>query len=54
MEGIPLSHILIISTLVFFTGIYGFLTRKNMITMLISVELVLNAAKGRIRIHIVY
>lgn len=43
IEAIPLSHILILSTLMFFTGVYGFLTRKNMITMLISVELVLNA-----------
>ncbi len=43
IEDIPLSHILIVSTLIFFTGVYGFLTRKNMITMLISVELVLNA-----------
>ncbi|MDH5398763.1 MAG: NADH-quinone oxidoreductase subunit NuoK [Cyclobacteriaceae bacterium] len=43
IENIPLSHILIFSTLIFFTGVYGFLTRKNMITMLISIELVLNA-----------
>ena len=43
IEAIPLSHILILSTLMFFIGVYGFLTRKNMITMLISVELVLNA-----------
>ena len=43
MENIPLSHILIFSSLLFFTGVYGFLTRKNLITMLISVELVLNA-----------
>jgi len=43
MENIPLSHILIFSTLLFFTGVYGFLTRKNLITMLISVELLLNA-----------
>ena len=27
----------------FFIGIYGFLTRKNLITVLISVELILNA-----------
>ena len=43
MEHIPLSHILTFSTLLFFTGVYGFLTRKNLITMLISVELALNA-----------
>ncbi len=39
-----LYHILIISSLVFFLGIYGFLTRRNMITMLMSAELMLNSA----------
>jgi len=43
IEGVPLTHILILSTLLFFIGTYGFLTRKNLITMLISIELVLNA-----------
>jgi NADH:ubiquinone oxidoreductase subunit K len=43
IEGVPLSHILIVSTIVFFIGTYGFLTRKNLITMLISVELILNS-----------
>ena len=27
----------------FFIGVYGFLTRKNLITMLMSIELILNA-----------
>jgi NADH:ubiquinone oxidoreductase subunit K len=27
----------------FFTGIYGFLTRRNLITILMSVELILNS-----------
>lgn len=27
----------------FFAGVYGFLTRKNMITILMSVELILNS-----------
>jgi len=27
----------------FFVGIYGFITRKNLITMLMSVELILNS-----------
>jgi NADH-quinone oxidoreductase subunit K len=43
MEGIGLQHYLIISTLMFFIGIYGFLTRKNLITMLMSIELILNS-----------
>jgi NADH:ubiquinone oxidoreductase subunit K len=41
--GIPLSYFLIVSTLMFFIGIYGFLTRKNLITILMSVELILNS-----------
>lgn len=43
MTEIPLSHILILSTGLFFTGIYGLFTRRNLITMLMSVELVLNS-----------
>lgn len=43
-EQVPLIHALIITTLMFFIGVYGFLTRKNLVTMLISVELMLNAA----------
>ena len=43
IQGIPLHYFLIISTLMFFIGVYGFLTRKNMITILMSVELILNA-----------
>ncbi|MDR0506458.1 MAG: NADH-quinone oxidoreductase subunit NuoK [Dysgonamonadaceae bacterium] len=42
---IQLEHYLIISTLMFFIGIYGFITRKNMIAMLISLELILNAVE---------
>ncbi len=38
-----LYHILIISTALFFIGVYGFLTRKNLITILMSTELVLNS-----------
>lgn len=43
IENIPMSHILIVSTALFFIGIYGFVTRTNLITMLMSIELVLNA-----------
>ena len=34
---------LIVSLIMFFAGIYGFFTRKNLILMLISIELILNA-----------
>ncbi len=40
---IPLTHILFLSTSLFFVGAYGFLTRRNMITMLMSIELILNS-----------
>jgi len=43
-EGIiNIHHILTMSTIMFFIGAYGFLTRKNLITMLMSIELILNA-----------
>ena len=38
-----LFHILFISAALFFIGVYGFLTRRNLITMLMSVELILNS-----------
>jgi NADH:ubiquinone oxidoreductase subunit K len=38
-----LYHILFISTALFLMGVYGFFTRRNLITMLMSIELVLNS-----------
>ena len=38
-----LYHILFISAALFFIGVYGFLTRRNLITLLMSVELILNS-----------
>ena len=43
IEGISIDYILTMSTIMFFIGAYGFLTRKNLITMLMSIELILNA-----------
>ncbi len=43
MVGVPLTHILFVSTALFFTGMYGLFTRRNMITMLMSIELILNS-----------
>ncbi len=42
-SGIPIQYFLILATLMFFTGVYGFLTRRNLITILMSVELILNS-----------
>jgi len=44
IAGVSIYEILTVTTLLFFIGIYGFLTRKNMITLLLSVELILNAS----------
>lgn len=41
--GIPLHYFLILAAIMFFVGIYGFLTRRNLITMLMSLELILNS-----------
>jgi NADH-quinone oxidoreductase subunit K len=41
--SVPISHFLIVSTALFFIGAYGFFTRRNMITMLMSIELILNS-----------
>ena len=43
MNNIPLTHIITLSTLLFFIGAYGFLSRRNMIAMLMSLELMLNS-----------
>ena len=40
---VPMELYLIMSTIMFFAGVYGFITRKNMLTILISLELILNA-----------
>ncbi|HWR75235.1 MAG TPA: NADH-quinone oxidoreductase subunit NuoK [Bacteroidales bacterium] len=42
-QGIPLEFYIIVATVMFFTGIYGFLTRRNLITILMSTELILNS-----------
>lgn len=40
---ISLTQILFLSAALFFIGVYGFLTRRNMITMLMAIELMLNS-----------
>lgn len=44
IAGISIYEILTLTTLLFFIGIYGFITRKNLISILISVELIMNAS----------
>ena len=40
---IPVEYFFILSALLFFIGVFGFVTRRNLIAMLISVELILNS-----------
>ena len=41
---ISIDFILLVSTLMMFAGVYGFLTRKRTLAILLSIELMLNAA----------
>ena len=44
MFEISTQHYLVLSFILFAIGLVGILTRRNMITVLMSIELVLNAA----------
>ena len=40
---VPVECYFVLSALLFFIGVFGFVTRRNLIAMLVSIELVLNA-----------
>ena len=40
---IPAQYFLILSAVLFFIGVFGFFTRRNLVSLLISTELMLNA-----------
>ncbi len=40
---VPVECFFVLSAILFFIGVFGFVTRRNLIAMLVSVELVLNA-----------
>ncbi len=42
---ISMEHYLIVSSIMFFVGIYGFIARKNLLAVLISIELILNSVE---------
>ncbi|MEW6195531.1 MAG: NADH-quinone oxidoreductase subunit NuoK [Bacteroidota bacterium] len=44
MLQVSLTHFLIVSAILFSFGIYGIVTRKNAVMVLMGIELVLNAA----------
>lgn len=41
---VPMTHVLVVSLLMFGVGVVGVLTRRNALLVLMSVELILNAA----------
>jgi NADH-quinone oxidoreductase subunit K len=43
MHGVPISWYLILSALLFALGVSGFILRRNVITVFMSIELMLNA-----------
>ena len=43
MTMVPVECFFVLSALLFFIGVFGFITRRDLIAMLISVELVLNS-----------
>ena len=47
---IHMEYYLIVSAIMFFTGIYGFFTRRNTLAILISIELILNATDIKIAV----
>jgi NADH-quinone oxidoreductase subunit K len=44
IPGVSIYELLTVTSILFFIGVYGFVTRKNLISILICVELILNAA----------
>jgi NADH-quinone oxidoreductase subunit K len=40
-----MNHYLALSAVLFFIGVYGFIARRNMLAVLISLELILNAVE---------
>lgn len=44
IPGISITEILTVTSILFFIGVYGFITRTNLISILISIELILNAS----------
>lgn len=41
--SIPLNHLLVFTALLFLIGLYGVLTRRNAVGILIAIEIMLNA-----------
>ncbi|WP_110647854.1 NADH-quinone oxidoreductase subunit NuoK [Salinicola peritrichatus] len=44
MNGIPMEHGLILAAILFVLGLAGLMTRRNMVFVLMSLEIMMNAA----------
>ncbi len=44
MSGVPLNHVLVLSALLFALGLAGLMARRNLVFMLMALEIQLNAA----------
>ena len=44
MHSVPLSAYLVLALILFCIGLYGALTKKNIVIVLLCIELMLNAA----------
>ena len=53
-EQIPLEHFLFVSGILFSLGVYGVLSRRNAVLILMSVELMLNAVAVNFAAFAVY
>ena len=52
--SIPAEYLLILSAILFFIGVFGFFTRRNLVSLLISTELMLNAVDINFAVFNVY
>ena len=53
-QDIPLEHFIVLSTILFSIGVYGVLSRRNAVLVLMSVELMLNAVSINLVAFAVY
>ena len=54
IQGVPLNHYILFSTIIFAIGVIGVLIRRNAIVIFMSVELMLNAVNLLLTVFSVY
>lgn len=53
-QSVPLEHFLVLSAILFSIGVFGVLSRRNAVLVLMSVELMLNAVSINLAAFAVY